>query len=81
MLSDYVNYKFTIFAENYDNRWILFKFAALKALIINSIMDKTIKKDYEAPSVEVLKFDVGIVVATSVEYHGFGEEDDLSGGN
>ena len=74
-------HKFTIFGENYDNRWILFKFAALKALIINSIMDKTIKKDYEAPSVEVLKLDVGIVVATSVEYHGFGEEDDLSGGN
>jgi hypothetical protein len=44
-------------------------------------MDHTIKKDYEEPSVEVLKVDVGIVIATSVEYHGFGEEDDLSGGN
>ena len=45
------------------------------------MMERTIKKDYEVPSAEVLKVDVGIVIATSVEYHGFGEEDDLSGGN
>lgn len=81
MLYDYAIHKFTIFDEYYDNCGILFKFVALKALIIKSIMEKTIKKDYEAPSAEVLKVDVGIVIATSVDYHGFGEEDDLSGGN
>lgn len=74
-------HKFTIFSEYYDNSMGLFIFASLRALIIKRIMDHTIKKDYEEPSVEVLKVDVGIVIATSVEYHGFGEEDDLSGGN
>ena len=42
-------------------------------------MDKRIKKDYEAPSVEVLKVDAGAVMALSMEYEGFGQEDDLSG--
>ena len=74
-------HKFTIFSENYDNSMGLFIFASLKALIIKRIMDHTIKKDYEEPSVEVLKVDVGIVIAASAEFHGFGEEDDLSGGN
>lgn len=44
-------------------------------------MDKTIKKDYEAPSAEELRVDVDAVIAASAEFNGFGEEDDLSGGN
>ena len=81
MLYDYAIHKFTIFDEYYDNCRILFKFVALKALIIKSIMERTIKKDYEAPSAEVLRVDAGTVIAASAEFHGFGEEDDLSGGN
>ena len=45
------------------------------------MVDITFKKDYEAPSVEVLRVDAGTVIAASAEFHGFGEEDDLSGGN
>ena len=42
-------------------------------------MDKRIKKDYEAPSAEELKVDIGTIMAMSAEYEGFGNEDDLSG--
>ena len=38
-----------------------------------------IKRDYEAPSAEVLKVDVSAVIALSAEYEGFGQEEDLSG--
>ena len=42
-------------------------------------MEIIVKKDYEAPSVEVLKLELNTIVALSAEYEGFGNEDDLSG--